>query len=80
MGICPICNGFEKLKEKCSSCGKMVEDMGRQMDFYDNYSAYMPIDQMKKEDGFEMDYAKQQCPHVIKCSACGHMEVKLINE
>lgn len=80
MAICPICNGFENISEKCASCGTTVEDMGRIMDFYDDYSAYMPIDQMKMEDGYPTDYAMKQCPHVLKCSACNQMVVKFINE
>ncbi len=80
MAICPICNGFEKIKEKCSSCGKNVEDMGRVMDFYDDYSAYMPIDQMKMEDGYPTDFTKQKCPHILKCTACGQTVVRFIQE
>lgn len=80
MAICPICNGFEKISEKCSSCGNDVEDMGRLMDYYDDYSAYMPIDQMKLEDGYPADFMKQECPHVLKCSACDQTVVRFIKE
>ena len=80
MAICPICNGFEKIIEKCPSCGKNIEDMGRLMDFYDDYSAYMPIDQMKMEDGYPSDYRENKCPHLLSCPNCGWEGVKFIEE
>ncbi|MDF2039125.1 hypothetical protein LIT38_06620 [Bacillus sp. CMF12] len=80
MAICPVCNGFEKLEATCSSCGSSMEDSGRVMDFYDDYSAYMPIDQMKMEDGYPQDYQREECPHLLKCPSCGQDSVKLIKE
>ncbi|WP_408607266.1 hypothetical protein [Cytobacillus praedii] len=80
MAICPICNGFEELKANCSSCGNELIDSGRIMDYYDDYSAYMPIDQMKMEDGYPNDYKLKKCPHLLKCSVCGNEVVSLIKE
>lgn len=80
MAICPICNGFEEVKSKCLSCGNYVYDQGRIMDFYDDYSAYMPIDLMKMEDGYPADFKNKECPHVLKCSACGNQEIAFIKE
>ncbi|MBU8880042.1 hypothetical protein BGM26_13755 [Bacillus sp. FJAT-29790] len=80
MAICPICNGFEKINAKCSVCGKALSDNGRIMDYYGNYSPYMPIDQLKLADGYPTDYTKKECPHLLKCVACGHDEVKFIKE
>lgn len=80
MAICPICNGFEEIKAKCSSCGSELTDSGRIMDYYDDYSAYMPIDQMKMEDGFPNDYKDKECPHLLKCSSCGSEIVNFIKE
>ncbi|MCM3706310.1 MULTISPECIES: hypothetical protein [Cytobacillus] len=80
MAICPVCNGFEKIAAACSSCGSRMEDSGRVMDFYDDYSAYMPIDQMKMEDGYPLDYKEEECPHLLKCPSCGSDSVKFIKE
>jgi DNA-directed RNA polymerase subunit M/transcription elongation factor TFIIS len=80
MAICPVCNGFENIEASCSSCGSRLEDSGRVMDFYDDYSAYMPIDQMKMEDGYPRDYQQEECPHLLKCPACGHDSVMFIKE
>lgn len=80
MTICPICNGFEQFKGKCSMCGNELKDTGRIMDYYDGYSAYMPIDQMKLEDGYQNDYVKKECPHLLTCPICGQDEVRLIKE
>ncbi|KAB2337704.1 hypothetical protein F7731_05640 [Cytobacillus depressus] len=80
MAICPICNGFEEIKKKCTSCGNLALDQGRIMDYYGAYSAYMPIDLMKLEDGYPNDYANKECPHFLKCPVCGNQEVTLIKE
>ncbi|MBY0123103.1 hypothetical protein [Bacillus sp. S/N-304-OC-R1] len=80
MAVCPICNGFEEINENCSACGGSIYDQGRIMDYYDDYSAYMPIDLMKMENGYGADYANKECPHLLKCSVCGHNEVKFIKE
>lgn len=80
MGICPVCNGFEELKIECPTCGSVATDRGRMMDFYDDYSAYMPIDQMKLEDGYRDDLAKDQCPHYVKCDHCGYETAYFIQE
>ncbi|TKC18125.1 hypothetical protein [Robertmurraya kyonggiensis] len=80
MGICPICNGFQELQKECQSCGTSLEDSGRVMDYYDDYSPYMPIDLMKLEDGYPNDYEKHQCPHLLKCPQCGYDEIVFIEE
>ncbi|WP_071396049.1 hypothetical protein [Bacillus tuaregi] len=79
MGICPVCNGFLELKLECPSCGAAATDRGRIMDFYDDYSAYMPIDQMKLENGY-LDFANKQCPHFVKCDQCGYETAYFIQE
>ncbi|WP_449620485.1 hypothetical protein [Robertmurraya sp. Marseille-Q9965] len=80
MGICPICNGFKELHKECQTCGTSLEDSGRVMDYYDDYSPYMPIDLMKLEDGYPNDYENHQCPHLLKCPQCGYDEIVFINE
>ncbi|MDZ5470172.1 hypothetical protein SM124_00285 [Bacillus sp. 31A1R] len=80
MGMCPLCNGFYEMQESCPSCGNQLEESGRLMDFFDDYSPYMPIDLMKLEDGYSLDFQEEQCPHVFKCPNCGYDEVKFIQE
>lgn len=80
MGICPVCNGFQQLDLSCPSCNKTFEDKGRIMDFFDDYSPYMQIDQMKLEDGIPDDNEQQLCPHFLKCSHCGYEITFLIKE
>lgn len=80
MGICAVCNGFEQLNIPCPNCGGILEDCGRIMDFYDDYSAYMEIDHLKLEDGYPYTQALEQCPHLMSCTTCGRNEVKFIQE
>ena len=80
MGICAICNGFEQLMVNCPSCGESLDDNGRIMDFYDDYSAYMEIDHLKLEDGYSDSLSKEKCPHLVSCPKCGRNEVKFILE
>lgn len=80
MGVCPICNGFQEVEKTCSHCGNKLEDNGRLMDYYDDYSPYMPIDQMKLENGFPNDYRQEQCSHFFKCVKCGFEEVVFVQE
>jgi hypothetical protein len=80
MGICPVCNGFAMLKPECPKCGSILNDTGRLMDFFDDYSPYMPIDQMKLEDGYKEDFKDGQCPHFLKCDQCNYEVTYLIKE
>lgn len=80
MGMCPLCNGFSAMTPACPDCGGSMENKGREADYYDDYSPYMPIDQMKLEDGYPADFAKEECPHLFKCSNCGNGKVFLIKE
>ncbi|MFB6465205.1 hypothetical protein ACE38V_00160 [Cytobacillus sp. Hz8] len=80
MGICPVCNGFQQIKEYCPACGSILEDSGRIMDFYDDYSPYMPIDQLKLEDGYPRDYVQKECPHSLTCPSCEYNRVIFIKE
>nr|WP_295973446.1 hypothetical protein [uncultured Bacillus sp.] len=80
MGICPVCNGLKQLKLNCPSCNSSFEDMGRMMDYFDDYSPYMQIDQLKLEDGFPDDAKKGLCPHFLRCSHCGYEITYFIKE
>lgn len=80
MSVCPVCNGFQSINVECPSCGESTSDQGRVMDYYDDYSAYMPIDQMKLINGFQHDFELKQCPHLIECSNCSYQTVYMIQE
>lgn len=80
MGICPLCNGFDTIESSCPICGNDLEDSGKVMDYYDDYSPYMPIDQMKLENGYPSDYKNEQCSHLFKCPKCTYDEIRMIQE
>lgn len=79
MGICPLCNGFKEIQINCQ-CGSVMLDSGREMDFYDDYSAYMEIDPLKLEDGYPNSFSGHQCPHLFTCVSCQKDQVLLIDE
>nr|WP_174730527.1 hypothetical protein [Mesobacillus harenae] len=80
MGMCPLCNGFRNVDVACPSCGSKMENTGKEMDYYDDYSAYMPIDQMKLFDGYPNDFKNGECPHLFKCPSCGKDKIEMIKE
>jgi hypothetical protein len=80
MGICPNCNGFDVITIHCPSCGSKMYDSGRIMDFYDDYSPYMEIDDLKFEDGYPDTFSKGKCPHLMSCFQCGRNEIIFIQE
>lgn len=80
MNICPLCNGLDTASFSCDQCGNTLEDSGRVIDFFDDYSAYMPIDEMKKIDGYENTLSQHECAHLFYCRNCQNEEVKFIKE
>ncbi|MFT4415891.1 hypothetical protein ACLM5H_18690 [Fredinandcohnia humi] len=80
MNICPLCNGFRNASFPCSQCGNLLEDSGRIIDYFDDYSAYMQIDDMKKIDGIKSTLSEHECAHLFYCVHCNTEEVKLIKE
>jgi hypothetical protein len=79
MGICPLCNGFYEIHPPCQ-CGGEMRDSGKEMDYYDDYSAYMEIDDLKLENGYPVDHANHQCPHLFTCSQCARDQIIFIEE
>lgn len=79
MGICPLCNGFKEVHLNCH-CGKEMLDSGKVMDYYDDYSAYMEIDQLKLEDGYPNSFSEGKCPHLFTCSSCTNDKIIMIEE
>ena len=80
MGICPLCNGFEATLTKCPNCDNMMEDKGRVIDYFDDYSPYMEIEDMKKIDGYEQTFQAHRCAHLLYCNVCSYDQVVFIQE
>jgi hypothetical protein len=80
MGICPLCNGFETSATACSFCMGIMEDKGRIIDYFDDYSPYMEIEDMKKIDGYEQTKQEHECAHLLFCPACHNEQVIFIKE
>lgn len=78
--LCPLCNGFESVHVHCEHCGTNLEDKGRLIDYFDDYSAYLEIEDMKKIDGINNDYQRKKCPHLLMCSNCHEQSVFLVSE
>jgi hypothetical protein len=78
--VCPLCNQMETRSEECERCHLLMDDRGRIMDYFDDYSAYLDIDGMKQVDGYEDDGQNHQCPHIFYCTQCTHNQVLLVNE
>ncbi|OIK06066.1 hypothetical protein BIV59_21610 [Bacillus sp. MUM 13] len=80
MDVCPFCNGLRSFSASCPSCTAKMEDKGKVMDYYDEYSAYMDTDTLKQNDGFPRSLQQGECPHLINCPTCGHDEIILVQE
>ncbi|WP_462408887.1 hypothetical protein [Neobacillus sp. Marseille-QA0830] len=80
MSICPVCNGMREVYVLCPDCGQPMLESGREMDYYDDYSAYMEIDLMKMEDGYPESKTGHKCPHLFRCPSCLKDETIFINE
>jgi hypothetical protein len=57
-----------------------MEDEGKIMDYYDDYSPYMEIDLMKREDGYPETFIHHECPHLYRCPNCLREDVIFIKE
>ncbi|PLS17568.1 hypothetical protein CVD28_11245 [Bacillus sp. M6-12] len=80
MGVCPLCNGLREVQIFCENCGDRMDDQGKVMDYYGNYSPYMDIDSLKKIDGYETSLKNGECPHLMLCPSCRSERVVLIKE
>ncbi|WP_096201503.1 hypothetical protein [Bacillus sp. FJAT-45350] len=78
--MCPLCNGMEPVRISCTNCSTALEDKGRIIDYFDDYSAYLDIDDMKKIDGIQNDYSEHQCPHILYCPNCHSESTLLVKE
>lgn len=67
--LCPVCNGLNQLNARCPQCGEDLNDQGPVQHFYGPYSAYRPIEDIKKTNGFS-DMENGQCIHLTVCTLC----------
>lgn len=77
--LCPVCNGLTMIAGTCPQCGDIVQDHGPLQHLYGPYSAYRPIDDIKKSNGFP-DLENQQCIHLTSCSQCNKEWYTAISE
>jgi hypothetical protein len=80
MSMCPLCNQFSAAQSRCPNCSHIMNDQGRVMDYFDDYSPYLEIDGMKQADGYSEDFQNDKCPHLLNCSFCGEDQVLLVDE
>jgi hypothetical protein len=80
MFICPLCNQLSSITISCPTCHEGMDDQGRVMDYYDDYSAYSEIEDMKLEDGYADNNKRHQCVHYFYCSKCEKEQVEFIKE
>lgn len=78
--VCPLCNGIDIVRAACDRCGIQLEDKGRIIDYFDDYSPYLEMEDMKKIDGIPNDYKKQKCPHLLLCPQCESESIFLVRE
>lgn len=75
--VCPICNGFENLNERCSICGQFMEDQGRPTDWFGPYSPYTPLDDLHHKTTM-VDAKNHSCVHFAYCKHCEHTHTVLV--
>ena len=77
---CPLCNGLTSITYLCPDCQINMEDMGKVVDYYDDYSAYLDTDLQKKTDGYHHSAEQNICPHLLCCAQCAKDQVVSILE
>ena len=77
---CPLCNGLTSLAYQCKRCHISMDDFGKVMDYYDDYSAYLETDIQKQTDGELHSVEQHMCQHLLSCNQCGTDEVISIKE
>ena len=77
---CPLCNGLTAIVYTCKSCHINMDDFGKVMDYYDDYSPYLETDIQKQTDGISQSVENGICQHLLSCNQCGIDIVISINE
>ncbi|MCP8615486.1 hypothetical protein [Salirhabdus salicampi] len=70
MYVCPLCNGLEQLEKTCPNCNGNMYDIGRVVDYYDDYSPYWEDEDAKMVDGLVQSKENHLCLHAFHCPAC----------
>lgn len=65
--ICPLCNGLNTVSIVCENCNIKMIDGGREADYYDDYSTYLPMSLTARIDGYSLN----KCVHLFYCPSCG---------
>ncbi|MFC4388648.1 hypothetical protein ACFOZ1_12685 [Gracilibacillus marinus] len=80
MYLCFLCNGLEKLTERCPKCEGHMLDAGKVVDYYGDYAAYVEVETQQRVDGYSNSSESHQCVHIGVCSNCNYIEEIAINE
>ncbi|WP_035177902.1 hypothetical protein [Alkalihalobacterium bogoriense] len=78
--VCPLCNGLKMVDITCPQCQSNMEDRGKVMDLFDDYSPYIEIEGLKQIDGIQNDKQNHECPHIFVCSECGKDVMHIVKE
>jgi hypothetical protein len=70
MYVCPACNGLKTVEKSCEVCNGMMHDVGRVVDYLDDYSPYLEDEGLKLVDGVVESKASHLCVHVLHCPSC----------
>ncbi|SHI64621.1 hypothetical protein SAMN05444401_1240 [Clostridium amylolyticum] len=65
--ICPVCNKLYNISIRCSKCGNLMAEKGRDDEYLDDYTANMPLEN------------STCCTHIFYCYKCDKMEKICIN-
>ncbi|WP_232725399.1 cysteine-rich KTR domain-containing protein [Bacillus sp. FJAT-44742] len=57
-----------------------MDDIGKVIDRFDDYSPYEDIDMQKKSDGIKDDLVNHICPHLLFCPECKRETIIYIKE
>ena len=78
--VCPLCNAFEQKDVRCDVCFHCMDDLGKRVDYLDDYSAYEEIVTLKRVDGLSESIARHECVHLFYCSICKSERTVVIQE
>ncbi|MGM9986054.1 MAG: hypothetical protein ACI35O_02390 [Bacillaceae bacterium] len=70
MYICPKCNGLQTTTYRCETCSSIMDDCGRAVDYYDDYSPYLDEAITNKVDGLTSEEDEHVCKHLFYCQTC----------
>ena len=76
--MCPVCNGLTQLQAICSICYQPMIDLGRETDFWDDYSPYREIQHLLM--GMNTTENKTVCLHLAHCPFCDHEQTVAVEE